>query len=189
MSTFFLTCALLGGVVLVAQFIMGLLGADHMDHGHAGHAHLGEGLDLFSVRALSAGLTFFGLVGLGQMSLGLNGVLALPLSVAAGAGAAFGVAYLVRSLLKLEQDHTASIAEAIGTSGTVYLAIPGARKGAGKVHVTVRNRIVECKAVTPDGDLPTGAAILVIDVSGDDTVVVVSQPSLTPAEEPSHAAS
>jgi hypothetical protein len=188
LSTFFLTCALLGGAVLVTQLVLGLLGAGH--HGDAGHFHIGDAhfeqaLDLFSVRALAAGLTFFGLIGLGVLGLGLPALLAWPAGIVAGVLAALGVAYLVRSLLKFEQDNTMSLDEAVGTTGTVYLGIPGSRGGVGKVHLVVRNRTVECTAVTPEAALATGAPVLVIDISGDDTVVVVSHPPS--AEVPSHA--
>lgn len=191
MFIFYLTCALIGGAVLVTQLVLGLLGAGHHDHAghfHIGEAHVEQALDLFSVRALSTGLTFFGLTGLGIIGLGLPGLLAVPVALAAGAGAAVGVAYLVRSLLSFEQDNTAFISETVGSTGTVYLSIPASRGGVGKVHVTLRNRIVECTAITPEGELPTGAPILVIDVTDDDTVVVVSHPSLPSAEVPSHAA-
>lgn len=193
MNTFFLTCALLGGAVLVVQMVLGVLGADHhhgdVGHGHfhvGGDSHLHEALDLFSVRALSAGLTFFGFAGMAVIGMGLPGLLALPVALVVGAGAAVGVAYIMRQLLRLEQDNTGSIAETVGTVGTVYLPVPGERGGIGKVHLTLRNRTLECAAVTPNEALVTGAPILVIDVSGEDTVVVVSHPSS--AEVPSHVA-
>ena len=65
---------------------------------------------------------------------------------------------------------------ATGSTGTVYLAIPGERKGAGKVLLTLQNRTVEYQAVTSRGALPTGAPILVVDVVGPDTVDVVPDP-------------
>ena len=66
MVRFFLACAVFGGVILLAQIILGLFGVnDHdttteteLDHDHGIHHH-GEGLNLFSVRALSSGVAFF----------------------------------------------------------------------------------------------------------------------------------
>jgi hypothetical protein len=58
----------------------------------------------------------------------------------------------------------------------VYLAVPGARDGAGKVHLTLQGRLVELQAVTPNDALPTGQRVLVIDVAGPDTVVVIKDP-------------
>ncbi len=190
MSTFFFSCALLGGAVLVLQLVLGLIGAGH-HHSDAGHAHVGDShlpdaLDLFSIRALSAALTFFGFAGLGTMGLGLPWLFALPVALIAALAAAYGVAFLMRSMLRLEKDNTASIAETVGTTGTVYLGIPAARGGVGKVHLVLRNRTLECTAVTPEGALATGTPVLVIDIVNDDTVVVVPHPPS--AEEPTHDA-
>ena len=96
----------------------------------------------------------------------------------AGLGAAVAVAAIVKTFGRLERDGTMSLGTAVGTTGTVYLSIPGQRSGVGKVHLTVQNRLVECPAVTSDEPLPTGASVLVIDLEGRDTVVVVRNPIL-----------
>ena len=89
-----------------------------------------------------------------------------------------GVAALIKAFGRLERDATLSLTSAVGTTGSVYLSIPGQRAGAGKVHVTVQNRLVECRAVTDEEDLPTGTPVLVVDVDGSDTIVVVRNPIL-----------
>ena len=97
MTTFFLTCALVGGVLLIAQLVGGALGAEHdtaMHDGAVGSAldgaltHLHQtahetsgGLQLLSVRALTAAVAFFGIGGLGAISLGA----ATPLVIIAAA--------------------------------------------------------------------------------------------------------
>jgi hypothetical protein len=99
-----------------------------------------------------------------------------------------GVATAMRAMLKLEDDGTVHIEGAIGLSGDVYLSIPPARRGVGKVHVVLQNRLVELQAVTTHTDaLPTGARVLVVDVVGPDTVDVVPDPVALPSEV-SHAA-
>ena len=184
MQNFFLACALLGGAIVLLQLIFGMAGAHDVPHEtphdmHGVHPeHASEGLHLFSVRAVTAGLATFGAAGLGAMALGLPGLLALPLSAVIGLAAMFGVAWALRAMLRLESDGTVSIGGALGASGVVYLTIPGERSGAGKVHLTLQNRTVELPAVTPAESLPTGAAVLVVDVVDPDTVVVVPSPSL-----------
>jgi len=185
MTTFFLVCAALGGGVLVVQLLLGLLGVvdagGDMDAsgGHdGGHGHIAsEGLDLMSVRALSAGVAFFGLGGLTGLATPLGLVAAIPLALIAGTAAMFGTAVAMRWMLGFDDDGTVSIHGAVGATGTVYLTIPGERKGSGKVTLTLQNRIVEYQAITSDALLPTGAPIMVVEVVGPDTVHVVADPT------------
>jgi hypothetical protein len=187
MQNFFLACTILGGAIVVLQLAFGLAGAHDVPHetphdlagGHPEHAS--EGLHLFSVRAVTAALATFGAAGMGAMALGLPGLLALPIAAAVGLATLFGVAWALRAMLRLEDDGTVSIGGALGASGVVYLTIPGERSGAGKVHLTLQNRTVELPAVTPAASLPTGAAVLVVDLVDPDTVVVVPSPSLSEA--------
>lgn len=177
MSNFFLSCAVLGGGVLVIQFILSVAGLHHggVDDMHGGETAT-EGLNLVSIRALAAGVAFFGLGGLATRTLG--GVVATVAGLGAGAIAAVGVAALMRSFRRLESDRTLAIEHAVGTTGTVYLTIPENRSGLGKVHVTVQGRLVEWPAVTLDESLPTGEPVLVVDIDRNDTLVVVRNPIL-----------
>ena len=182
MQNFFLACALLGGAIVVLQLVFGMAGAHDVPHetphdlSHAEHPT--EGLHLFSVRAVTAGLALFGAAGMGAMAVGLPGLLALPIAAVIGVAGMVGVAYALRAMLRLESDGTVSIGRAVGSSGVVYLTIPAERSGSGKVHLTLQNRTVEVPAVTPAASLPTGSAVLVVDVVDPDTVVVVPSPSL-----------
>jgi hypothetical protein len=145
------------------------------------HGAAAEALDLRSSRALTAGLAFFGIGGLLGMQLGLSWVVAIPLAIVLGFGAQAGTAVALRGMLRLEEDRTMSLYQAVGTSGTVYLAVPSAGTGVGKVHVVVQERLVECAAVTLDDGIPTGAPVLVVDVDENrpDTLVVVRQSPLS----------
>ncbi len=177
MTTLFLWCAIIGGTVLVFQLVAGFVG---LEYGHAHDGHFGdgatEGLNLLSVRSIAAGLAFFGLIGLAAGSFG--SVVALVAGAVGGLVAMVSVAALIKAFGKLERDGTLSLSSAVGTTGSVYLSIPGRREGVGKVHLTVQNRLVECRAVTDEEGLPTGTGILVVDMDGNDTVVVVRNPIL-----------
>ncbi len=180
MQSLFVVSAVLGGAVLTLQLVLGLLGIVELHHVEAPHhdnpAH--EGLNLLSVRALSAGLAFFGVGGLFGQWLGL-GWLALLVAIAAGGLMMTLVARVLLGMRQLEADYTVLVEEAIGERGTVYLSIPGQNSGRGKVHLELRGRFTELPAVTLQGELPTGASIVVMDVIDGDTLVVVSDP-LTP---------
>lgn len=185
MSTFFLICAILGAAILILQLVMGLTGLGHSaDFDHPGDA-LHGGLDLLSVRALAAGLAAFGAGGLLGMESPFGVVGGLVAGSVLGFAAASGVAYLMRSMLRLESDGTLRLENAIGASAQVYLTIPPARAGEGKVHVVVQGRLVEVKAVTThERPLPTGTSVVVIDVAGSDVLEVAPESAILPTEVP-----
>lgn len=171
MDTFFLVCALLGGGTLLLQLVLGVFGIvdHHFDFAHHDHA-ASAGLDLFSVRTLAAGLAFFGVGGMFGSWLGLGAWLGLPIGLVTGGAAMVGVAATIRAMGRLESDGSVLTEEAIGESGTVYLAIPA--DGQGKVHVVLRGRLVELDAVSRSGAIATGSPVLVTDVIEGDTLVV-----------------
>ncbi|MGQ0646337.1 MAG: hypothetical protein ACT4P7_02130 [Gemmatimonadaceae bacterium] len=179
MSAFFLTCFVIGAIALVLQLVLGVFGA-HDGHGAFDHHESVHGLDLLSVRALSAALGFFGLVGYGVLRGGLGVVLAIVLAVISGLAAAAGIASIMRGLKRLEVDKSFDISRALGLQGQVYLSIPANRGGAGKVHVNVHDRLIELAAVTADEAIPSGTDVLVVDAASSDTVVVTrAQPLLS----------
>ena len=139
MHAVFLTCALLGGAILVIQLLLGMLGIVHDGLDSPGESHDGhhfesasESQNLLSVRALSAGLGFFGVGGMAGLATGFGLLAALPLAIALGLAATIGTAIITRAMLRLEDDGSVSIDGAVGTTGTVYLAIPGERRGRGR---------------------------------------------------------
>jgi hypothetical protein len=179
-ETPFLICAILGGTFLLCQLAAGLFGfgADHdtdSDTGVDGEAHDGHGdgfLGLLTVRSVTAGIMFFGLVGSTALQYGVAEPAAIGLALAGGAGALYGVALLMKSLTRLQADGTVRIDRAVGCPATVYLRVPGANAGPGKVHLSLQNRTVEYQAVTPGSELPTGTPVKVVAVIGPDTVEV-----------------
>jgi hypothetical protein len=183
-TTLYLWCAVVGSIVLLFQLVAGFVG---LEYGHAHDGQFGdassEGLNLLSVRSIAAGVAFFGIVGLASATLGP--VIAPVAAIAAGVTAMVGVAAIIKAFGRLERDATLSLVSAVGSTGSVYLSVPGRREGAGKVHVTVQGRLVECRAVTDEVALPTGTPVLVVDVDGADTLVVVRNPILL--NEVSHA--
>jgi membrane protein implicated in regulation of membrane protease activity len=182
MAMLFLTCAVVGGTILVCQFLLTLIGfgGEHgfdtshdlahdfsVESGHdaaGGHATEGDGHDashghgsswLFAVisfRTLVAAVTFFGLVGLAAQSFQQTVGVQLLLAVAAGSGAMYGVHWLIRMIGRLGEDGTLRVRTALGQEGTVYIPIAGQRAQAGKIQLRLQNRLVEYEAVTSAAD-------------------------------------
>lgn len=134
------------------------------------------GLRLLTLRGVVAFLAIFGWGTLWLLRIGFHPLAALFLGSAMGVWAMVLVALLLRVSLRLQEDGTVRIQNALGLSGTVYLTIPAARQGAGKVTVLVQEKLTEFDAVTDEpSPLPTGSEILVVGLSGRDTLVVAQK--------------
>ena len=193
MSAVFLICAVIGGTILVCQFVMTLVGFGHhdLDVGHdvsadvgagdAAGAHVGDlnGHDahgqhgstwlfgIVSFRTLVAAATFFGLAGLASNSAELSALWQLAIAVVCGVGAMYGTHWTMRQFNRLSEDGTVRINRAVGQEGTVYLTIPPGGSSTGKVQVKVQDRLMEYEAMT-NGDtaLNTGARVVVVGIEG-----------------------
>lgn len=143
------------------------------DSGGDGNAGLFAGLHILTLRGVVAFLAIFGWGTLWLLRIGLHPLPALFFGVAMGVWAMVLVALLLRVALRLQEDGTVRIQNALGLSATVYLTIPPARQGVGKVTVLVQEHLTEFDALTDDPEaLPTGSHVLVIGVSGRDVLIV-----------------
>jgi membrane protein implicated in regulation of membrane protease activity len=151
-------------------------GVDTADGDSTVHADGGSGsalLRMLSVRTVTAALMFFGLSGLASLEAGIASVVALMIAIIVGMVALVIVHMIMATLYRLGHDGTVDIQQAVGRCATVYLPVPGGRDGAGKVQVTMRNRIMEYEAVTSNPDkLATGTKVVVVDVLGPSLVEV-----------------
>ena len=132
-----------------------------------------EGLRIFTLRGIIAFFVVFGWVGVIMQDAGIH--LAITLSVAAVSGFAMmlALAFLFSAVMKLRNSGNTDNRNAIGTSGKVYLTIPPARSGVGKVQVILQGALVERNAVTDEEEtIPSGAEIVVVGVSGQVDLVV-----------------
>lgn len=173
MQDVFFLCLGLGAGVLVVQIILGMIGGDVVPPS-VGEA--GEGTDLLSVRAISAGTALFGAVGLWLQGRGLPALITVPGAIVAGIAAAVATALMTRQVLRLESDGTLRLANAVGQAGTVYLPVPARRAGYGMVQFTLQGRTVELRAMADESeDIPTGSPVIVVAVEGD-TVEVTPTP-------------
>jgi hypothetical protein len=212
METVYMICAAVGGTLIVCQFLATLLGlGGHHDlgghdvgdgggHDMAGHetdghdaashhestheSHLNWFFSKLTFRTLSAAFAFFGLAGLACIGYGVDTIPGLVIALAAGGCALLIVGWLMNLMTKLNVDGTVRIERAVGSRGTVYLSVPGAKAGVGKVHVNQHNRTVEYKAITSLEQLPTGAKIVVVSIVNADTVEVAPA---NEAERTTHA--
>jgi hypothetical protein len=145
--------------------------------GHAEHGHGSTSLfKLLSFRAVVAAITFFGLAGLAAQSAELSPIVVLAVALAAALAAMYGVYWMMQLLYHLHSEGTVRIERAVGTAGSVYLRVPAARAGVGKVLLNLQNRTMEYAAMTAGPELRTGTPVVVVAVIGPGTLDVQAAP-------------
>ncbi|MCF0234739.1 MAG: hypothetical protein HUK22_07165, partial [Thermoguttaceae bacterium] len=120
-------------------------------------------LRIFSLRAATTFVTFFGLGGLLGLALNYSPLASTGLGVGAGIVAMFCVVWFLRLLSSFHGDGSIRENSAAGCEGNVYLRIPARRGGFGKVSVVQQGRAMEYDAATDEPeDLPSGVPIVVV---------------------------
>lgn len=130
-------------------------------------------LHVFTIRGIIAFFVVFGWLGYALGAAGVSLWITIPVAVLGGAVMMVVLALLLRSVMKLRSGGNLDNKNALGTAGTVYLTVPPARSGVGKINVLLQGSYVERDAVTDEDEaIPTGAEIVVTGISGQTTLVV-----------------
>lgn len=176
-------------LVFVVQSVMTFLGADagDMDGGMDADSPM-DALDADSGASGSNLYTFRNLInfllGFGWTSILLHDSVKSPvllyiIAAMVGVGLVAIVMYIFKWLNSMQQSGTIDVRKAaVGCEGTVYLTIPGERKGEGKVQITINGAVREYTAQTDDDTIITGTPIKVVEVIGESTLVVARLDSL-----------
>ena len=89
------------------------------------------------------------------------------------------VMYLFKWLSGMQQSGNIDIyMSAPGCQGTVYLTVPGERKGEGIVQISINGAVREYHAMTDEDEIKTGTPVKVIEAINDSTVLVEELTSL-----------
>lgn len=131
------------------------------------------GLRLLTFRGIVAFFVVFSWVAIIMLRAGTEMWLTALVSFACGFAIMLLLAYLFKALMGLRSNGNLDNKNAIGTAGKVYLTVPPARGGSGKVNIMLQGAYVERGAVTDEKEaIPTGAEIVVVGVSGQTELVV-----------------
>lgn len=132
-----------------------------------------DGLTLFTVRGIVAMFSVGGWAGIVFVDLGLNSAFAILLAVLCGVAALFGIAYLMKAVLKLQSSGNIQLGYAIGKTGEVYIPIPPSGQGRGKITINVQDRLIEIDAISGGDDgFKTGEIVRVVSLDESGLVVV-----------------
>jgi membrane protein implicated in regulation of membrane protease activity len=174
---------LAASLIFIIQSILTFVGADADSSFDVDVDTSMDGTDLSNIEGGSNLYTFRNFVnfilGFGwsaillQDSISSTGVL-IFVSALVGVALVAAVMYLFKWLAGMQQSGNINLQKlAPGCEGKVYLTIPAARKGSGKVQITISGAVREYDAVTEnEADLKTGAPIRVIDVVDANTLLV-----------------
>jgi len=161
--------ALLFSALFVVQTLFSFIGGGDTDSfgdaDGAVDADSGEGTSYFTLRNLIIFLTMFGWTGLACVHNGMSQGASIAIGVAAGAIMVAIMVWLMAKAAGMRHSGTLDLANAVGQTGTVYLVIPAARGGQGKVTVRVQGALRELDAITDESaPLTTGSLIHVASV-------------------------
>ena len=180
LQKFFWTIACCASLVFIIQTIMTFIGLGTDADVDAGP--MDGSVDSIEDGALSGVFSFRNLVNF-LLGYGWAGVLLIDdlekrwllqlVAIAVGVLFVLAFVFMFRQVMKLSHDGSFKINEAVGLKADVYLRIPAARSGRGKVQVSVKGSIHEIDAVTDnDAEIPTGGQVEIIEALGDDLLLV-----------------
>lgn len=138
-------------------------------HGTAGNLFFG----ILSFKALVAFAGIFGLTGLSLQDGDYSSFQRAAMSVVAGLVAMVLVGMLMRMLHSLGSSGSVVVRNALGHQAQVYLRIPAAGEGRGKVTLELQGRTVELDAVTDGDAIATGKVVKVTEIIGNETLKVM----------------
>lgn len=80
--------------------------------------------------------------------------------------------FIIKQFMKLQEDNSFSIENAVGKIASVYITIPGKKSGKGKVQLSIKGSFHELAAITEDeNDISFGESVKILKVENDTLVV------------------
>ena len=161
-------------VILLLQTILLFFGIGDGDADGDGVPDSGsdDGLSLFSIRGIVAMLCIGAWSGIVLAETGLDGIWVCIIAVVIGL-CAYGMSLLIRVIMRLQSSGNIDLSNAIGKVGRVYIPIPPAMSGVGKINITLQEKYSEVDAATDEKTaIATGVSVRVVSVGENGTLVV-----------------
>ncbi|KAA0215335.1 MAG: hypothetical protein DYG94_04395 [Leptolyngbya sp. PLA3] len=181
MAPWFTAPALLGTGYLLLQLALGHLGGDidaDLDVG-SGHGMDNPGAEArwLSLETVSAFFVGFGWIGLAaHRALDMTFLSSSLAGLAAGLGVAWMVISLTRQVMKLQSSGNLDLNATVGREAPVYIAIPPADAGTGRITLVVNNTQHEVSARQSGHEaIATNTLVRIIEVDAATGTVVVER--------------
>jgi hypothetical protein len=132
------------------------------------------GVSIFTVKSITAFFAVGCWAGLLTSVLVAENLqwLSVPVAVVAGIAAMAVVVLILRGMAKLQCDGAVQTEKLVGNRATVYVSIPAARGGRGKVTLTAQGRYMELDAVTDETERLNFNQVVEIISSENECVIV-----------------
>ena len=129
-------------------------------------------MHFFTLQTIVAFLTVFSWSSIVLVGSKVPSLAALPVGILLGLGTMVLVAKMVQLSMRLAENGTVDLRNAIGESATVYIPCPPKNQGMGKITMTLQGQMMELGAFNEGEEmLKTGTKVVVVDVRGDDVIV------------------
>lgn len=129
-------------------------------------------MHFFTLQTIVAFLTVFSWSSIVLVGSRVPSLAALPVGILLGIGTMALVAKMVQLSMRLAENGTVDLRNAIGESATVYIPCPPKNQGMGKITMTLQGQMMELGAFNEGEEMmKTGTKVVVVDVRGDDVIV------------------
>lgn len=151
-AQFFWLVAIAASVFQLLLFAGSFIGTDDFDHsvdGPDGADGSGaEAVKVLSLRAIVAFLVGFGWVGGIALQYGWSVTAASIVALLSGIVFMGTIIAVMRLMMSMHADGTIDFANAVGSTGQVYVTIPPAKSGKGQVEILIQGRLATLQAIT-----------------------------------------
>lgn len=164
-------------IIFIIQTVMTFLGTDAHDgnsadfNGDLGDAH-DTPFQLFSFRNLVNFLIGFSWGGISLYKTIPNTLLLVLVCLLIGSVFVALFFVIIRQMMRLAEDNSFRVKDAVGKSAQVYIPIPASKKGKGKVQVSVKGAVHELDAVTLGDELASGSLVRIISLVDEELLLV-----------------
>ncbi len=181
---------LAASLIFIVQSILTFVGADadssfdtdvNVDMDGSDLSNIEGGSNLYTFRNFVNFILGFGWSAILLQDSITNVPVLILVSALVGVALVAAVMYLFKWLAGMQQSGNIQVEKvAAGCEGKVYLTIPAARKGSGKVQITIAGAVREYDAITEsESPLKTGTPIRVVDAIDAGTLLVEESTTYT----------
>ena len=174
-------CAIVSSAIFLIQAILTMIGMDHDMDFEVGDfdgdtMDTGGAVSLFSIRSLVNFFVGFGWAGVSFYNDISSKAVLYFIAICVGLLFSYATVFLIKKMKKLEHNGAYKIADCVGKTCDVYLRIPAAGEGKGKVQISLNGSIHEFDAVSTGEAIATGKRVKVIAVEGNVLEVEINEP-------------